>query len=152
MKLVKESLNEMNFQKKRDPLGALEIGRKQLIIDWLDNMDVKNYTINDDYTIDVNGGVDLFDKSIEKFPDFIQFNIINGVFVCQKIGLTSLKGCPIEVSTIFTCSENRLESLLHCPNYVGGTFYCYNNKVEFTEKYVRSLCNVKGDIISKNKI
>ena len=29
---------------------------------------------------------------------------------------------------------------------VGGDFYCNNNPVRFTEKQVRAVCDVKGDV------
>jgi hypothetical protein len=118
----------MNFERRKNPLGALGIGQEQLIRDWLDEMDIAryiNYTINDDYTIDVDRDVDLFGKNLYEFPKFIQFNNVNGSFYCNKNHLSSLRGCP---------------------RYVNGIFYCNINEIQFTEEYVRSLCVVKGEV------
>ena len=98
MRIVKESLNEMNFQKKMDnPLGALGIGRKKMIEDWLEEQQIYAYhIINDDYSIDITEyGVDIRSIGLNVFPDYIQFNKINGFFNCCHNNLTSLRGCPI---------------------------------------------------------
>ena len=59
MNLVPESLNEVfSFERSSsDPLKNLSIGKRAQIIKWLDSFDIKNYNINDDLTIDVNGDV-----------------------------------------------------------------------------------------------
>jgi len=41
---------------------------------------------------------------------------------------------------------NQLTSLVGAPEKVGGSFYCGINAVKFTEKDVRSVCDVKGMI------
>jgi len=88
MKLVRESLNEMNFQKKQDDsLGTLGIGKKALIKKWLDEMGVGNYTINDNLTLDVKGNVYLNNRDLTKFPEFIRFNKVGGGFWCYNNNL-----------------------------------------------------------------
>ncbi len=71
-----------------------------------------------------------------------------GEFDCRNNQLTSLKGGPEIVRGDFNCSHNKLESLEGCPKRVDGDFICYNNPAHFTEKYIRSLCNIRGKIIS----
>jgi hypothetical protein len=150
MKLVCESLDEsLSFEKRKDPFAALGIGRKKMIEDWLDEMDVRHYIINDDFTIDTKTGVDLFNRSLKQLPDFIQFNDIHGDFQCHHNKLISLKGCPRYVDDDFMCSYNGLTSLRGCPEYVGCRFYCRGNKKHFAEDYIRSLCDVKIQIINK---
>jgi len=169
MKLVPESLNEVfHFERSTsDPLKNLSVGKKAQITKWLDSFSIKNYTINDDFTIDVNGDVDLDDQSLTCLPSFIKFNKISGYFYCSNNQLISLEGCPITVGgsflcrnnqltslegcpTIvgdnFSCSNNQLTSLESCPTIVGGAFYCYGNKKKFSEKDVRRLCKVKRHI------
>ena len=142
MKLVKESLNEViSFTRGKDTLSTLGIGQINLIKEWLDKMHVEGYTINDDLTIDVKYGLDFI--GIAEFPSFIKFNKVKGYFSCSYNDLTSLEGCPKIVSTTFDCSHNNLTSLKGCPKTVGQDFLCEDNKVEFTEEYVRSLCDVK---------
>src|SRR5271157_6515237 len=98
MKLVKESLNEiMHFERSSNPLVTLQVGKKELIKKWLDEMDVEKYVINRDFTIDVFGSVYLYEKELEKFPDYIQFADIHGSFECGENKLTTLKGCPTYV-------------------------------------------------------
>ena len=146
MKLVKESLNELNFERIKDPLGALGIGKRQLIRDWLDKYRITNYTINKDYTID-GDMIILEDIDLKQFPDYIQFGeIVNGGFFCNDNQLITLRGCPRYVRFAFCCNNNNLVSLKGCPIYVGGDFYCDN---KFTRREVRVLCDVRHKIIIK---
>jgi hypothetical protein len=145
----------------------LSIGKRAQITKWLDSYEIKNYTINDDFTIDVNGNVNLDQESLTCLPSFIKFNKVSGYFSYFYNQLTSLEGCPTTVGGSFSCSDNQLTSLEGCPRTVGDSFYCYNNKLtslegcprtvgdsfycynnneQFSEEYVRSLCKVKGDI------
>src|SRR5574344_669587 len=77
---------------------------------------IKNYTINSDNSVDVDGDVNLCGKKLESIP--LNFNIVNGYFYCGNNHLTSLKGCPIRVGDCFYCYSNRLTSLQHSPQYV----------------------------------
>ena len=151
-KIVYESLNEMNFERRKDPLGALGVGRRKMIEDWLDEMGIMHYTINDDMTIDTNSNVSIYtqkshEKSLVKFPDFIQFNEVNGWFDCGYNSLVSLRGCSKVVKANFNCIHNDLEYLEGCPEIVNGYFRCHDNKVEFTKEYVLSLCDVRKNWI-----
>lgn len=84
------------------------VGRSKLIKDSLDEYGVKNYTINDDFTIDVNGDVNLEGKDISEFPVHIQFGTIKGDFDCSFNQLTSLKGVPKKIEGNFDCNFNQL--------------------------------------------
>jgi hypothetical protein len=91
--------------------------------------DIKNYTINSDNSVDVDGDVDLWDKKLTSIP--LNFNIVNGYFECSYNYLTSLKGCPIRVGDGFYCYSNKLTSLQHSPQYVeSGNFSCNRNQIE----------------------
>ena len=116
-----------------DPLKNLSIGKRAQIIKWLDSFEIKNYTINDDFTIDVNGDVDLSYSSLTCFPSFIKFNEVNGYFDCTSNKLTSLEGCPIKVGSSFYCSDNQLTSLEGCPIKVSDSFSCSVNKLTSLE-------------------
>jgi hypothetical protein len=87
--------------------------------------DIKNYIINDDGTIDVDGGVFLYDMNLEELP--LSFNKVTGDFTCSFNRLTRLKGSPRWVGRGFICLYNRLTSLEFGPEYVGGGFFCNNN-------------------------
>ena len=88
---------------------------------------VTNYTINPDGSIDVDGNVDLTNKSLTKFP--IKFRNVTGYFNCGVNELTSLEGSPENVGRNFSCSYNKLKSLKGGPNYVGNDYSCNDNKL-----------------------
>jgi len=67
-------------------------------------------------------------------------------FYCGNNELTSLKFAPTSVGRNFDCSYNELTSLEFAPTSVGGFFDCGYNPVEFTEKQVRAVCDVKKDV------
>ena len=148
MKLVPEHINEfLSFKRDNEnSLVNLGVGKVSLIKSWLDEMKIKNYIINDNLTIDVNGVVRLWNKNLVKFPDYIKFNKVDGFFDCGDNRLSNLEGCPKYVNEDFSCAENNLISLEDCPTYVGGSFWCRENKNKFTLVDVKQLCNVKGNI------
>ena len=164
MKLVKESLS---FERGQSPKASMGVGKIAQIKAWLDEMEVANYTINDDFTIDVNKTVILQHRDLKEFPSFIKFGKIEeffscshnrltslegapksvkGDFYCYENQLTSLEGAPKSVRGCFDCSDNQLTSLEGSPESVGGTFYCQNNITKFTKKDVREVCKIKRRI------
>jgi hypothetical protein len=101
---------------------------KYEIVAWLNNMGVKNYIINDDLTVDVDGDANLFGKDIKPIP--VKFNKVGGNFDCYGSQLTTLKGIPNEVGGSFWCSSNQLTTLKGAPNKIGGNFYCFSNPLK----------------------
>ena len=99
---------------------------------WLDSMNIKNYTINKNLTVDVDGNVDLSYENLTSIP--VQFGKISGAFFCHNNELLSLTGCPSSVGGNFWCGNNYLKSLKDCPSSVGGVFWCdgyLKNKREY---------------------
>ena len=93
---------------------------------------IKNYTINDDMSISVNGNVNLTPhRNIKYLP--IKFKEVGGNFWCSYNQLVSLKYCPETVGGDFSCSNNQLTSLKYCPETVGGHFYCNGNQLTSLE-------------------
>ncbi|MCK9475625.1 MAG: hypothetical protein M0R46_06895 [Candidatus Muirbacterium halophilum] len=84
---------------------------------------IKNYIINEDDSIDVDGNVDLFNKGLKVLP--LKFRKVSGNFKCSFNKLTSLKGSPQSVGGWFDCNDNQLTSLEGAPQSIGGSFYCY---------------------------
>lgn len=119
IKAIFKSLS--NFSKK-------ELIEKSEIISWLDKMEVKNFTINDDMIVDVKGDVILSKKELLYIP--IKFGIVYGDFLIESNFLKNLIGCPKKVMGVFSCNRNRLISLEGCPDFVGKDFYCCENKLE----------------------
>ena len=115
----------MNYNKQDTHPGFLKTREETEV--WLDSMGIENYTINDDLTVDVDGGVWLYEKNLDYIP--VQFCLVDGGFYCQDNNLTSLKGCPTKVAGVFACFYNNITSLEHCPIDVGGWSYCSNNMI-----------------------
>ena len=114
-------------------LSSTNTGKAPLVRAWLEEHDIKNYTINTRGEIDIDGDVDLSYKNIKEFPYFIQFGTIKGNFNCKHNNLTSLKGVPREVKGTFDCSCNDLISLEGAPAKVGGSFDCAHNYITSLE-------------------
>lgn len=100
---------------------------KNLISQWLEKMNITNYTINEDLTVDVNSFVYLSNQNLKSIP--IQFRVVEGDFDCSQNELTSLLGSPIKVAGDFNCSENKLKTLKHSPKEVGLDFVCLKNEL-----------------------
>lgn len=99
---------------------------KDEIIKWLDSKNIKNYKIDSDNHISVNGNVDISDNDLKEIP--VQFNIVSGIFNCSYNNLTSLKGAPIKCYS-FDCSHNCLTSFEYGPLELFGNLIANNNKI-----------------------
>jgi len=91
---------------------------------------IKNYIINEDGSIDVNGDVNLIGKRLKRLP--LKFRNVSGNFDCSKNRLVSLEGSPEFVGGAFFCNYNNLTSLKGGPKKVYNIFNCsYNNIITF---------------------
>ena len=93
---------------------------------------VRNYTINDDGSIDVKGDVSIPTSGLTEIP--ITFNKVSGSFYCQNSDLTTLKGSPRLVEGSFYCQKNKLTDLKGSPKFIGGNFYCNHNQLTSLEE------------------
>jgi len=84
---------------------------------------IKNYIINEDGSIDVDGDVYLYNKNLKVLP--LNFRKVSGIFYCGYNQLTSLEGAPKSVGGDFSCISNHLTSLEGSPQSVGKNFSCY---------------------------
>ena len=98
---------------------------------------IRNYTINEDSTIDVDGDVDLRKNRLTKLP--LKFRRVSGDFSCYINQLKSLEGAPLSVGGGFYCYINQLKSLSGAPLSVGGDFYCSFNQLESLEGSPKSV-------------
>ena len=137
MKTLKESI----LSRSSHSGEGFKAQRRELIEKWLKEYDIQNYTIKDDFTIDVNGSVYLNNRNLEEFPDYIQFGVVKGFFDCSFNKLTSLEGAPEKVGEAFSCNRNRLTSLKGAPKTVKA-FYCSDNNLTSLEGASK---NVGGD-------
>ena len=110
--------------------------------------DIKNYTINDDLSIDVDGNVNLTSNGLEYLP--LKFNYVGGGFSCFNNRLKTLEGGPQTVNGNFYCNNNKLESLEGSPQTVGGYFYCTDNKLKDLEYFPEVNGNVymRGNLVN----
>jgi len=106
--------------------GKKKPGTKEEVEKVLNILGIKNYKINEDLSVDVNGDADINEKKLKTIP--IKFGKIDGNFSCHNNNLTSLQGAPASVGGGFDCRYNNLTSLQGAPASVGGGFDCrYNN-------------------------
>ena len=147
MKLVREHINE-KFTDESDPIKDMGIGLIHKIEEWLDEMCIRNYTINDDFTIDIDNGRNSVNltANITQIPDYIQFGTVHTSFFCNRCELTTFRGMPRRIDGIFGCSNNKIKTLDYIPREVCRSFFLEENSVKFTVRDIRSRCNVMGSI------
>lgn len=105
---------------------------RNIKIHWLCyKYNIKNYSINSDGSIDVDGDVYLDFLNLEKLP--LKFNYVSGYFSIYDNYITSLEGCPKEVGESFDCARNRIITLKYSPIKVGGYIDAYMNPLESLE-------------------
>jgi hypothetical protein len=104
-----------------------QLTTKKDIQNWLNEMNITDYTINEDLTVDVNGSVDLKAKGFTSIP--IQFGMVKGIFQCSNNRLKTLEGTPHTVDGIFKCDFNKLENLVGGPKIATYAYECENNNL-----------------------
>jgi hypothetical protein len=87
---------------------------------------IKNYTINDDFSIDVDDDVDLSYRDLDLDKVGVKFRRVSGNFYCKRNGLSSLLGCPDLVYGGFVCSNNYLTSLENLPKSISYISFEFN--------------------------
>lgn len=107
---------------------------------------IRDYIINDDGTVDVDGSVLLSSHELTKLP--LRFRKVSGYFDCSYNKLTSLEGAPEYVGFYFDCSNNKLTTLEGAPEYVSG-FFCSHNRLISLEGAPKS---VRDFYCSYNKL
>jgi hypothetical protein len=92
------------------------------------------------------GKLSLQDLNLTVLPEMLKDITVDGDFFCGNNHLTTLENCPKTVNGVFGCSSNKLISLEGAPKFVGEDFMCRFNPGKFTEKDIRAVCDVKGDV------
>jgi len=163
MKLIKEHIYEY-FEKGKDNLSSLSIGKRGLIEKWLDKYSFENRIgdssfickakINEDSLMTIDAAsVVLLEENIGVLPDYIQFRDISQNFVVDNCQLTSLKGFPVFVGGMFSVSDNNLLTLDYAPTIIHSTFYCDQNPNLQVEEILKFLNEYfKDSNISKSLI
>ena len=92
------------------------------------------------------GTLNLQHSNLTVLPEMLKDITVDGSFYCGNNHLTTLENCPKTVNGVFGCSSNKLISLEGAPKFVGEDFMCRFNPVKFTEKDIRAVCDVKGEV------
>ena len=116
--------------------------------------DIKNYTINPDGSIDVDGDVELGVYKLDKIP--LKFNNVSGYFNISYNNITSLEGCPKYIGETFYCNSNKLTSLEYFPNKIKYEILLKGNPLESlygfnNGDYDKLSCDNKDVLILKHK-
>ena len=121
---------------------------------------IRQYTINDDMSISVNGNVDLSDKNLKSIP--IKFKEVTGYFYCSYNQLTSLKYCPETVGGDFWCSYNQITNFDGLPEFFEQPIYLLGNPVYEIYKlfkrdprciyWIREFDAIQGDEVVRDRL
>ena len=95
----------------------------------------------------IEGDVNLSELFLTKLLDLSDIEV-TGSYNCSTNALNSLKGSPHTVGNRFSCFKSGATSLVGIPKTIGKCFYIDRElKDKFTFKYIRSLSDIKGDIV-----
>ena len=123
------------------------------IVQLCERYKIKNYSINPDLSIDVEGSVSLNNLKLSSLP--LRFSRVGGSFYCSYNQLTTLEGSPREVGGGFYCYNNHLTTLEGGPREVEGYFDCRYNLLTTLEgsprevKYFYCSHNPVSEIVYK---
>lgn len=91
------------------------INREGQIKSWLLKMGIEKYTINEDFSVNVQQTVNLNNQHLSVIP--IQFNEIIGSFYCNHNNLSTVQGFPKKVEGEFECTYNKISSFEKLDNF-----------------------------------
>lgn len=119
------------------------------IAKWLNDHEVKQFVINSDSTVSINGPLSLDGKELEEIP--VKFKEVRGSidvssnklkridwapdhvqgdFDIWDNDLVTLEGGPTKVEGSYDCDNNNLKSLLGAAREVGKAFICSMNDLD----------------------
>ncbi len=138
----------------------------QIIKDLCVTYNIQKYSINPDFSINVDQNVNISNRGLTEIP--LNFNKVSGYFSCSDNQITSLEGCPDTVlgsfycnhnlltdlefspriiSNDFMCGDNQLTTLKGAPDVINGTFYCGSNPlkdIEYLPRFIRHRVHIIG--------
>ena len=115
---------------------------RKIIERWLKNHDIRNYTINEDLSVDCYDSVDIRFKRL----------MIDYITMARSYRMTALRVKFNKVSGNFACNSNNLTSLDFAPSHVGGSFHCYNNKLTSLHNIHKTIKHCQNFICFNNPI
>ncbi len=114
---------------------------------WLEDMEIANYTINEDLTVNVNGDVHLNNSDLKILP--VQFNRVDGHFYINDNPLKSSYGVPQTVTGSFDisfCGLSTVDWFITCQSLN----LCGNQLSHF--KNIHKFINCESATISGNSV
>lgn len=103
---------------------------REVVEEILLDLNITNYTINNDLSVDVKGRVNLAGKELSTIP--VNFRRVDGDFICADNPITSLEGSPTEVDG-FCCIGTEIKNLVGGPKIVKTNYACNGNQLESLE-------------------
>ncbi len=97
------------------------------IIETCRQYGIKEYDINPDGSLYVNGPANLAYRDLTELP--LNFDTVVGDFSCHGNQLTTLKGSPKTIGGSFYCYENLLPNMKFCPQDIYREFQCSDNRL-----------------------
>lgn len=120
--------------------------KKEDIINWLNEYEIKNYIINEDLTVDAEI-VSLYDKNLKDIP--VKFNKVLK-FYCSNNYLTNLNNMPNECYLI-DFSHNNINDISQIPKKV-VEIHANNNNIQDISPLKNISNKVKVINLTKNNI
>lgn len=117
----------MNIKAKKTATHIF-LDNREAIQDWLSEVGITDYTIDEQLVVNVNKSILVTDKKIPYLP--VQFGEIKGNFFFQNVGLKSLKGFPHTVKGAVSVVNNKLKSFKYSPDTITGDYAVNGNKFE----------------------
>lgn len=127
---------------------------KELIELFCEEFNIKNYYINDDYSINVYQNVVLDNFIGDELP--IKFNKVIGYFSCNKSNIKSFKNFPNFIEYNIYFQGNIIENFQGFPKTVKGRIVLWNSTIKSLDGYNGSIKRLnmedKDKLIRKLKI
>jgi hypothetical protein len=118
---------ELRFERTGDVKKGLGLGKRERIEDWLEEMNVNNYIINDDLSIFLKKHLRIMKVDIRELPSYINFSVCDGYFYMGYCQLISMRGFPRHISNYFDVPNNLFKDFKGGPTYVTGSINVSNN-------------------------
>ena len=110
---------------------------KELIELFCEEFNIKNYYINENYSINVYQNVVLDNFIGDELP--IKFNKVIGYFSCNKSNIKSFKNFPNFIEENIYLQGNIIENFHGFPKTVKGRIVLWNSTIKSMEGYNGSI-------------
>ena len=100
---------------------------KKFIQEWLDYYEIKNYTIQDDGTVDVDGNVYIHGRKLTDI--MVKFGKVTGDFIIIKTELSNMNNLPTDCPHI-VLDDNNIRTIKNIP-YNCWDLSLNDNKIDF---------------------